>query len=176
MAGTYLARGERVAIRLLERGDRERFTRAVRENAEVLHPWLAMPANDGDFDTYAARFDGELREGFVICLPETGELAGFCNINNIVRGGFRCGALGYGAFLPGRGLVTEGVALVVRHAFGPMGLHRLEINVQPANTASVALARRVGCRREGLSPGFLFVDGAWRDHERWAVTAETLTG
>jgi ribosomal-protein-alanine N-acetyltransferase len=101
-------------------------------------------------------------------------MVGYVTINNIVQGAFRCGALGYGAFVHGRGLVTEGVGLVLRHAFGPLGLHRLEINAQPANAPSIAVAKRLGFRLEGMSPDFLFIDGAWRDHERWAITAEMV--
>ncbi|MFE9426796.1 GNAT family N-acetyltransferase [Kitasatospora sp. NPDC006697] len=175
MAIDYLQRGERVALRYLRITDRQEYTRLARENRELHHPWLAPPATLEEFDAYVARFADPSRAGFAICLPETDALAGYVAINNIVQGAFRSGALGYGAFVSGRGLVTEGIGLLLRHAFGPMGLHRLEINVQPGNTASIALAKRLGFRLEGISPDFLFIDGAWRDHERWALTAGTAT-
>jgi len=60
---------------------------------------------------------------------------------------------------------------VVRYAFTSLGLHRLEANIQPANRASLAVVERLSFRREGWSPAFLMVDGKWRDHERWAITA-----
>ena len=61
---------------------------------------------------------------------------------------------------------------LLRYAFGTLGLHRLEANIQPENSASIALARRCGFRREGFSPRYLKIGGRWRDHERWAILAE----
>lgn len=194
----YLAEGRRVAIRAYTPADAEEFTTRARESRGVHSPWLFPPEDLRAYATYAGRLiDDPTKAGFLVCERERahegrreqegesgergadagGGIAGFININNIVRGGFLCGALGYGAFAhaAGRGLMSEGLALVVRYAFGPLGLHRLEANIQPANEASLALARRVGFRLEGFSPDFLFIDGAWRDHERWAITAEMLS-
>ncbi|MCX4680223.1 GNAT family N-acetyltransferase [Streptomyces sp. NBC_01433] len=171
----YLAEGPRTALRRFTRADAEEFTARARESRALHHPWLFPPEDPDAYADYAGHLHADpSRQGFLVCERAAGGgIAGFININNIVLGGFCCGALGYGAFAhaAGRGLMTEALGLVIAHAFGPLGLHRLEANIQPANAPSIALVRQAGFRLEGLSPDFLFVDGAWRDHERWAITA-----
>jgi ribosomal-protein-alanine N-acetyltransferase len=68
--------------------------------------------------------------------------------------------------------MSEGVGLAVAYAFEELGLHRVEADIQPENVASVKLVRRLGFRKEGFSPQFIKIDGVWRDHERWARTAD----
>ncbi|MFD7866660.1 GNAT family N-acetyltransferase [Streptomyces sp. NPDC057682] len=179
---SYLAEGPRTGIRPFTYADAEEFTARVRDSRDTHRPWLFPPDGPEAYAAYARPLiEDPTRAGFLVCErrgepggPADGPIAGFININNIVTGGFRCGALGYGGFAhaAGRGLMSEALGLVLGHAFGPLGLHRLEANIQPANTRSIALVRRAGFRLEGFSPDFLFVDGAWRDHERWAITAE----
>ncbi|WP_406724394.1 GNAT family protein [Streptomyces sp. GD-15H] len=186
-ASRHLAEGSRVGIRHFTHADSAEFTARARESTALHHPWLFPPDNAAAYSAYVEQLiQDPAKAGFLVCEkaaasgedpgegPADGSIAGFININNIVHGAFRSGALGYGAFAhaAGRGLMREGLDLVVRHAFGPMRLHRLEINVQPANAASIALARSCGFRLEGFSPDMLFIDGAWRDHERWALTQE----
>jgi|SRR4051812_27191781 ribosomal-protein-alanine N-acetyltransferase len=171
----HLAEGPRVGIRPFTHDDGPEFTARARESKDLHHPWLFAPLTEEAYAAYAGRLiEDPTKAGFLVCEKDSGAIAGFININNIVEGGFQCGALGYGAFAhaAGRGLMREGLNLVVGHAFGPMRLHRLEINAQPGNAASIALARSCGFRLEGFSPNMIYIDGAWRDHERWAITAE----
>jgi [ribosomal protein S5]-alanine N-acetyltransferase len=68
--------------------------------------------------------------------------------------------------------MREGLALALDHAFSSLRLHRLEANIQPANTASIQLVKSLGFRLEGVSPRYLKIRGRWRDHERWAILRE----
>ncbi|GGJ33045.1 GNAT family N-acetyltransferase [Streptomyces brasiliensis] len=174
-ASRYLAEGPRVGLRHFTLEDGAEFTARARESKALHQPWLFPPVTEAAYAAYAGRLiEDPTKAGFLVCEKAGGAIAGFVNINNIVEGGFQCGALGYGVFAhaAGRGLMREALDLVVGYAFGPMRLHRLEINVQPGNAASIALARGAGFRLEGFSPDMIFIDGAWRDHERWAITAE----
>ena len=109
-----------------------------------------------------------------MCREEDGAIAGVYNIGQIFYGPLCSAYLGYYAFAPfaGQGYMREGLQLVLRHAFGPLGLHRLEANIQPENAPSIALVAGAGFRLEGLSPRYLKIAGRWRDHERWAILAE----
>jgi ribosomal-protein-alanine N-acetyltransferase len=71
------------------------------------------------------------------------------------------------------GHMRAGLAAVIRLAFRSYGLHRLEANIQPDNSRSIALVRGLGFELEGFSPRYLKIGGRWRDHERWALTAES---
>ena len=137
-------------------------------------PWVRPFTDQEGFD----KWFGCLVEGTDIVLvareKQSGSIVGVTHLSQISRGALESAYLGFygNAELAGRGLMTEAVRLAVRHAFEAAGLHRVEANVQPGNARSLALIRRVGFRREGFSPRYLRIEGAWRDHERWAVLAD----
>ena len=68
--------------------------------------------------------------------------------------------------------MKKGLVAVLKEAFRRHRLHRLEANIQPDNDASRRLVQRCGFHLEGFSPRYLKIAGRWRDHERWAITAE----
>ncbi len=164
----------RVAVRSLAAGDEGEFVALARTSAGLHHPWYTMPATPEEFRAYLTRYAQPATEGFLVCLRDGGTMAGMVTVDSIIRGRFQSASLSYAAFAPaaGRGYMSEGLALVLEYAFQELRLHRLEANIQPGNTASLRLIQRMGFRREGLAPAMLFIDGAWRDHERWAITRE----
>jgi [ribosomal protein S5]-alanine N-acetyltransferase len=163
----------RVTLRPPASHDQSEFLALTATSADLHHPWMSLPATPQQFQAYLARYARPGEESLLICLRDTGAIAGMVNINSIIRGRFQNGSLSYAAFAPtaGQGYLSEGLGLVLRYSFEQLRLHRLEAQIQPGNHASLKLIRRLGFRKEGYSPGMLFIDGAWRDHERWAITS-----
>jgi ribosomal-protein-alanine N-acetyltransferase len=165
--------GEHVWLARPRPEDEAEFLAAVERSRDLHEPWVRAPGDAAAFAEYVARGDVNTHFGFLVREVEQSTLVGVININEIVYRAFRSGYLGYYGFAQNnrRGLMTEALPVVIGHAFGALGLHRLEANIQPGNEASRKLAQRCGFRLEGFSPDYLMVDGAWRDHERWAITA-----
>ncbi|HUC60119.1 MAG TPA: GNAT family N-acetyltransferase [Streptosporangiaceae bacterium] len=158
--------------------DAEEFIGAVRESRSLHHPWIDAPGTTERFAAYLERAATADHASYLIRHRACGRLVGYANISNIVRGTFQSGYLGYAAFAShaGRGLMTHGLRAVIESGFGDLRLHRLEANIQPANNPSISLVRRLGFEKEGFSPKYLFIDGDWRDHERWALRVESWRG
>ena len=100
--------------------------------------------------------------------------AGEININNVVRGAFQCGVVGYWIDQrhAGNRYIAEGVAVICRFAFDELHLHRLEICIVPRNTNSRRVMEVLDIREEGVALRYLEINGAWEDHIRYAITAE----
>lgn len=166
-----------VALSAPSPADAEEFIAAARASVALQQPWISAPDSAERFTSFLNRAAREDQASYLIRHRGCGGLVGYVNINNIVLGALRSGSLGYAGFAShtGTGLMTAGLAAVIADSFAGLGLHRLEANIQPDNLRSLALVRRLGFRREGLSARYLMVDGQWRDHERWAILAEDWT-
>jgi len=165
----------RVVLRTPTVDDQDEFIAAMRASRSVHRPWVYMPETPERYLAYLARVQDPRYEPFLACRAEDGAIVGFLNLSEIVRGGFKNAFLGYGgvAAYAGQGYMTEAMRLLLREAFTRLDLHRIEANIQPGNKPSIALAQRCGFELEGFSPRYLKVGGRWRDHERWAIRAET---
>ncbi|WP_344659526.1 GNAT family protein [Catenulispora subtropica] len=103
-------------------------------------------------------------------------LAGQLTVSSITWGSLRSANIGYWVdeACAGRGITPTAVALAVDHCFGPAGLHRVEVCIRPENAASLRVVHKLGFRPEGLRRAYLHIDGAWRDHESFALTTEDV--
>ncbi|MBB5870463.1 ribosomal-protein-alanine N-acetyltransferase [Allocatelliglobosispora scoriae] len=181
-----------VLLRPYRRGDAVEWSAVRRFNERWLAPWEATPHGLWDQVNSVSSFhlvrrglrraakEGEAMP-FAICLqfPDgTERLVGHINLGNIVRRAFGSAYCGYwiDSRAAGQGIMPTAVALLVDHAFGAGGLHRVEINIRPENKASRRVVEKLGLREEGYHHNYMFIDGAWRDHVGYAVTIEDVIG
>jgi ribosomal-protein-alanine N-acetyltransferase len=172
--GPALEVGNRVEVRKLRVEDQGVFLAMVAASRSLHAPWTYPPADPTAFRALVARGGSVDFVSLVGWRTDDRTLVAMVNLSQIVRGSFQSCYCGFyaNAANAGQGLTHETLELSLRYAFTTQGLHRVEANVQPSNAASLRLVRRVGFRHEGFSPRYLHIDGAWRDHERFAITAE----
>lgn len=161
-----------VSIRPVSHEDGPALIGAHRDSSDFHLPWATPFTTKAGFEIWFAATLTDRKVSFIV--EAGGRLAGLINLNEIVRGSLLSAYLGYHVMAgqSGRGVMTEAVRQTIAHAFGPLGLHRVEANIQPGNARSRALVQRLGFQLEGFSPRYLRIAGAWRDHERWAKLAD----
>ncbi len=93
------------------------------------------------------------------------QLVGRLTLAGITRGALESAALGYWVdhARTGRGIATHAVRTAIAVAFGGLGLHRLQAEVQVGNDASVRVLERCGFVEYGLAPDYLRLGGDWAD-------------
>jgi ribosomal-protein-alanine N-acetyltransferase len=177
----------RVGLRPLRLRDAGRWSQLRLRNEAWLAPWepsspypWAQRHTRSAYRSMVTVLRGQARAGmalpFGILYDDV--LVGQLTVSNIVRGVLRSGHAGYwiGEEHAGRGVTTTALALVVDHCFGPVGLHRVQADIRPENLASRRVVDKLGFRQEAYYLRYLDIDGAYRDHLGFAVTAEDVPG
>jgi ribosomal-protein-alanine N-acetyltransferase len=180
-----------VVLRPYRRSDAAAWSQVRIANRDWLARWESSPPGRWEDLNSPAAFRYLSREQsrsarrgegmpFAVCLYESGveRLVGHVNLGNIVRRAFCSTYAGYwiDARVAGRGIMPTALALAVDHAFGPGGLHRVEINIRPENRASRRVVEKLGFREEAYHARYLHIDGQWRDHVGYAMTSEEVAG
>jgi [ribosomal protein S5]-alanine N-acetyltransferase len=156
-------------------------------NAVWLRPW--EPTNPetplyrsslGPYVAMARTMRREGRQGLTIPWVVTygGRFVGQLTVGSIVWGSARSAQVGYWVdeAYAGRGITPTALAMAMDHCFFVVGLHRVEATIRPENHASRRVVEKLGFREEGLRKRSLHIDGAWRDHLSYAITAEEAEG
>ena len=178
-----LAYGD-LGLRPIRSGDRKDWQRVRARNAGWLQPWEATrPPGEAEVAplTFRAMVRDLHRQATAgRCLPLVltigGELAGQVTVNNVIGGSARFGSVGYwiDQRVAGHGHMPVAVALASDYCLFGLRLHRLEIVIRPENTASLRVVEKLGFEEYGYAPRYLHIDGEWRDHRLFAVTAEQV--
>ncbi|MGD2182945.1 GNAT family N-acetyltransferase [Lusitaniella coriacea] len=137
-------------------------------------PWVSPPLTEEECKKYINRCKNKDYEGLLICHSTNQKIVGVANLSQIFYRAFQNAYLGYyvDVEFAEQGLMREGIRLALDYTFSTLNLHRVEANIQPKNTASINLVKRLGFTQEGFSRRYLKINGEWRDHERWALTVE----
>jgi [ribosomal protein S5]-alanine N-acetyltransferase len=152
------------------------------ESRSFLTPWEPTWAPDeltrAAFRRRLQRYVTAERAGtghmFFVFDRRTGELAGGCQLSNIRQGVAQSAAsLGYwmGSKFAGKGLMTDAVVALVRHAFDKLAFHRIEAACLPSNTPSRRVLTKAGFTAEGTARKYLKINGEWQDHLLFAIVA-----
>jgi ribosomal-protein-alanine N-acetyltransferase len=180
-----------VVLRPYRRADARAWSDVRRANESWLGKWEPTPYGSWrDLNSPAAfrAVHADLRRAarhgtampFAVCFREDdGEerLVGQLTLGNIVRRAFCSAYAGYwvDSRVAGRGITPTALALVVDHAFGEGGLHRIEVNIRPDNLPSRRVVEKLGFRQEAYHHRYLHIDGDWRDHLGYAMTVEDVS-
>ena len=180
MSSFELVHGD-VRVRPLRRGDHRELARLILGNRAWLRPWEATNPNGPINFDIKAMVKGLLRQaasgqGLPLIIEVDGQMAGQLNVANILYGSVSGAMLGYwiAPEVAGRGVTPTAVALVTDYFFNSVGLHRIEIDIRPENEASLRVVEKLGFRYEGLKERFIHINGSWRDHYVFALTAEEV--
>jgi ribosomal-protein-alanine N-acetyltransferase len=178
-------RSGRVGLRPLSTRDARSWNEIRRRNADWLRPWEAtVPPGDTtaprSFRALVRDLRRQARQNRALPFAVTvdGAFAGQVTVTNIVGGSARWGQVGYWIDRrhAGQNVIPTAVALVVDYCLGELRLHRIEVAIRPENSASLRVVEKLGIPEIGYAPGYLHIDGDWRDHRLFAITAEDASG
>jgi ribosomal-protein-serine acetyltransferase len=141
-------------LRPLEESDADELYALVESDRAHLArwmPWAQSQSREG-IDEFIRGTRKQLSDGdlFQVAIVSEAAIAGVAGFHGIDRRN-RSTSIGYwlAERYEGRGIMTRTVRVLVDHALGAAGLHRVEIRVAPGNTRSRAIPMRLGFREEG---------------------------
>ncbi len=182
-----ILRSGNLTLRPIRRRDWATWQQVRQDNAAWLDRWETADPSGRPGERFPAwvrraRRQGARGEMLALVMEIGGDgsagdtFAGQITAAPITYGAARTATVGYWIAQrhAGQGYTPLAVALVTDYLIGELGIHRVEINIRPENTASLRVVEKLGFAEEGLARGFLYIDGDWRDHRRFVMLAEGL--
>ena len=175
-------KGDKVTLRAPVMRDYREWAKLRGASRAFLEPWepswTADELDRGPWRQRLSRYRREFAQGSAMSLlifeNGQGRLTGGISMGNIRRGVAQTAQIGYwmGEEYAGKGYMGAAIRLLLDHGFGRMRLNRIEAACIPENERSIRVLEKAGFQREGLLRSYLRINGAWRDHILYAMTAE----
>jgi ribosomal-protein-serine acetyltransferase len=168
---------EETELRPLEPRHAEALNALVERNLEHIREWSAWLSRERSVENTRAFIRRNLArtaedDGYALAIWHRGEMAGQIEYNYIDWQN-RKTEIGYwlGAEFQGRGLVTKSCRALVDHAFGELGLNRVEMRCAVENLRSRRVPERLGFRQEGVLAQAEWMHDHFHDLVVYAVLA-----
>jgi ribosomal-protein-alanine N-acetyltransferase len=183
MSSTIALEHGDVRVRLVRKRDAAALQELILSNRSWLRPWEATnPHGPNSFDI-KAMIRGLLRQanemtGLPLVIEHHGAIVGQLNVANILYGSVSSANIGYwiAPDAAGKNITPIAVALVTDYLFNELGLHRVQIDIRPENGPSLRVVEKLGFRYEGKKNAYIHINGEWRDHYSFALTADEAHG
>jgi ribosomal-protein-serine acetyltransferase len=166
---------EGVHGRLLRYKDADDLFAFMESNREYLLRWVATPnyfRSLADTQEVLKRYETNLEAGKQVKfgLWREKSLIGHIGLNAIDQND-KSASLGYlvAGNEEGKGIATKGCGIMVKFAFEQLKLHRLQIQCQPDNKASVRIAEKLGFQFEGVCREAYCLHGRFVDINQYSL-------
>jgi len=169
--------GQRVYLRMPERGDWEAWASLRASSRRFLEPWEpSWPPNALSRLSFRARVaryaeDWRTDQAYNFFVFDDDALVGGIGLSNVRRGVSETASLGYWVGEPyaRQGYMSAALPLVLDFSFERLRLLRVEAACLPTNIPSRALLTRAGFHQEGHARQYLCIEGKWQDHLLFAM-------
>ena len=172
-----------VRLRSIRRRDAPRLEYLLHQDRDWLEPWEATTPGirsvlDVRWMIKSLLSQAKKGSGLALVIEYQGQLVGQLNVANILYGSVSSATIGYwiSQDFAGKAITPTAVALAIDYLFNNLGLHRIEIDIRPENAASLRVVEKLEMRFEGVKVRYIHIDGAWRDHNVYAITKEEVLG
>lgn len=173
----------RLTLRALTEHDRDEFVELVTSSMFHLAPWIpSLARGQSGEEFFEAEFERTTaeeprRRSFRRVGVVDDRIIGMFNLFNCCSGLTLQADVSWwvGRRFTQRGHATQGLRLLMRHAFADLpeglGLHRVMAMIAPENTPSLKLARALGFRPFQQEDHYVQIGQAWKKHECWLADA-----
>ncbi|HHV09309.1 MAG TPA: GNAT family N-acetyltransferase [Clostridiales bacterium] len=171
---------ERLTLRTLNKDFAYPVLSFYEENKENFEPW--EPARNMNFYTlpyqkasltaeYNQMAEGKLLRLWAFLKNNPEEIIGSVCFQNFLREPYQSCTMGYKVSYKyqHQGYALESIQKGIDIIFQELHFHRIEAYIMPENKSSLHVIEKLHFHQEGLARSYARVQGAWRDHRRYAL-------